>query len=146
LTFSKDGRAFYTAPDSGVAALLLALLCHEHETRGSTVACDLLTVEKASLLACYRPSRVRSEVAHPAAVALLGRAGVAVDAASVSAQLASGEDSTLVRLRTESDSPEAFRDELRMRLLTSLQKSRGVADGWVDVTPESFIGYGGGGT
>lgn len=148
VTFEKEGSVFYAAPSDAVEHVLLGLLCHEGEAQGSTVKCQLLTRPVARLLECYRPARIIAATAEHDSILTLRRAGVHVEAGKILSPGAPlrAKDRLLSDLSGTAESSESFRDELRMRLLSALQKQQSLVPDWMSITPETCLGGGGGGT
>jgi hypothetical protein len=145
LIFERHDTPFYSASGDGIAETLLGLLCHSSAMKGSDVVLGSLTRAKATLLACYAPARVRAESADPRAVSLLSDRGVSVEIRDPHRATPASEAAVVSEMCDGAASPESFRDELKLHLLSGLR--RGWLDrDWVTATPEAQLGAGGGGT
>jgi hypothetical protein len=148
LSLTRSGEVFFESPEDNISTLLLALLCHSQAVAGSELSCNALTAARATLLVPYPPARVNAVMAERAAVDTLEAAGVEVLAAHTLDTLdeEDGDDPAIVDLCDETDSPDAFRDRLRVHLLASIQKQGRIGDDWLSSSPETHLGGGGGGT
>lgn len=148
LSFARSEEVFFQSGQDDIATLLLALLCHSQAIPGSVLSCSTLTAAQATLLVPYRPARVEVLVAERAAVSVLEAAEIPISAATTRDRLEGedGDTSGIVDLWNEVGSPAAFRDRLRMHLLAALQKRGRLEEDWLTVSPETYLGDGGGGT
>ena len=146
VSFSKDSNVFYRAGQEDLPTLLVGLMCHSQAVADGVLEFDVLTMPRAMLLVPYRPARVVVSIAEPRAMEILEKAGIEVAATTVGDCVDESEDSAIVDFCTASESPTAFRDRLRMHLLAAIQKQGKVGADWLNASPETCLGGGGGGT
>jgi hypothetical protein len=149
LSFAQSGEVFFESDQDDISTLLLALLCHSQAVAGSALSCETLTAAGATLLVSYRPAQVRSAVAERAAVEILESAGIEPLVDTTREDLCAeegGDGPAIVELLHEAGSPVAFRDRLRMHLLSAVQKQGDLGDDWMMASLETCLGGGGGGT
>jgi hypothetical protein len=147
LTVEREGVVLFEAPDDDLPTMLLGLLCHEAAARGGTITCDAVSREKARLLVGARPAVVMARCASAEGRDILRDAGIELtldDPTPVADQ--GPADPDIRAIDDTCTSADAFRDRLRMHMLSSLQKRRRLDDDWVLSTPETHLGAGGGGT
>jgi|SRR5665811_635659 len=148
LSFARSGEVFFESDRDDISTLLLGLLCHSQAVTGSALSCGVLTASGATLLVPYRPAQVRAAVAERAAVEILKSAEIELqaDVTRENLDLEEGDSLAIVELLHEAGSPMAFRDRLRMHLLSAVQKQGELGDDWLTASPETCLGGGGGGT
>jgi hypothetical protein len=147
-SITNGDEILFSSSDDEFASVLLALLCHSNSVAGSDITCDVVTPARAQLLSCYGPKQVRARVAEPSAATMLRTAGIDVvaDGACGVDEAAACDGAAIVALAYSSPTASEFHDELRARLLTTLQKGGSVSENWAGNVPESLLGGGGGGT
>ncbi len=147
-TFERDGTTFFESDANDIPSMLLALLCHPSEAIGSTLRCDRLTMSHAALLAPYRLRRVNADIAESDAVTTLHRTGTTVIASTIceADAFADNDNLDITTRYNDAASPSMFWDELRLNLLTALQRRTRLVDNWLSLSPATTLGGGGGGT